>query len=64
MNLPTILPDDLPYITAVKAAIDRGQTLQTNGRRMVLCDRLLPGFTKCLSGGEVTRNPDHTPEAA
>lgn len=63
MNLPTILSGDLPYITAVKAAIERNQILQTNGRQMVLCDRLLPGFTRLCSAGE--RRPiNHTPEAA
>lgn len=60
--IPTILDGDLPLLTAVKAAIERNQILQCDGNRMVLHDRLLPGFTRLYSAGE--RPIHHTPEAA
>lgn len=39
-----ILSRDLPHQTAVRAAIERGQILQSGPRVSVIAPRLLPGF--------------------
>lgn len=60
MKVPEILSADLPLATALRAAADRKQILQTNGRVSLLAPKLLPGFAKIVGGG--TRN--ETPREA
>lgn len=62
MITATIVEDWLPLDTALRAARDRGQILQTNGKTTVLYPRPLPGYTRITGGGEVHRVP--APEAA
>lgn len=51
----TIVEDWLPLETALRAARERGAILQTDGKRAVIYNRLLPGFTRVHGGGEVHR---------
>ena len=51
------LDPDLPLVTAMRAAVERGQVLQSDGRVTLLAPKLLRGFTRIVGGGEVAR-PD------
>jgi len=42
--LAEIVSKDLPHATAVRAAIERGQILQSSPRVSVIAPRLLKGF--------------------
>lgn len=46
MTPPEILSPDLPLTTALRAAVERGQVLQTNGRVSLIAPKLLKGFTR------------------
>ena len=56
--LAEILSRDLPHMTAVRAAIQRGQILQSSPRVSVIAPRLLPGFWREHSADRQSFEPE------
>jgi hypothetical protein len=59
--LAEILHADLPAFTALRAARERGQVLQSNARHSVIAPRLLRGFTALSGGADITRAAHNEP---
>lgn len=58
-GIPEILDGDLPLETALRAARERGQILQTDGKRCLLHEHLLPTFARLVGGGSKEPSNDN-----